>query len=241
MLHPMHPRPPPQQIKNCLMLFSTLRCPSDHPVIRSAWNPDTGSPSHLGSLSLVAQRKRNTTSLYGVTVVGTNALFAPARRTKKRPSPSGCTYLKTSQPQQPSLCSRERLDEALDWRGLQTAAPGEPRRLAEIQWRRTLPSTHHPPPLLPRPRHHREPPRLPARPLSSDELSQRPETQDGHCRDAAAAGRRPGRVHSGKDGKHRRLADRCLSRGVATSTRSSSTRPTTRVHVPHGSPSGCRR
>lgn len=147
----MHPRPPPQQIKNCLMLFSTLRCPSDHPVIRSAWNPDTDSPSHLGSLSLVAQRKRSTTSLYGVTVVGTNALFAPARRTKKRPSPSGCTYLKTSQPQQPSLCSRERLDEALDWRGLQTAAPGKPRRLAEIQWRRTLPTTHHPPPLPPGP------------------------------------------------------------------------------------------
>lgn len=34
--------------------------------------------------------------------------------------------------------------------------------VAEIQWRRTLPSTHHSPP-LPRPRHPREPPRLPAR------------------------------------------------------------------------------
>lgn len=121
--------------------------------------------------------------------------------------------------------------------------------VAEIQWRRTLPSTHHPPP-PPAPPSSRTTPA--ARPLSSDELSQRPETQDGHCRDAAAAGRRPGRGHSGKGrprpsghGKHqRRLADRCLSRGVvATSTRSSSTRSTTsRVHVPqHGSPSGCRR
>lgn len=157
--------------------------------------------------------------------------------------------LKTSQPPQPRLCSRERLDEALDWRGLQTTAAGEPRRLQKSSGDGPC-RRHITPPPPPAPPSSRTTPA--ARPLSSDELSQRPETQDGHCRDAAAAGRRPGRGHSGKGrprpsghGKHqRRLADRCLSRGVvATSTRSSSTRSTTsRVHVPqHGSPSGCRR
>lgn len=74
-------------------------------------------------------------------------------------------HLKTSQPPQPRLCSRERPDEALDWRGLQTTAAGEPGRLQKSSGdgpcRRHI--TTPPPRPLPRPRHPREPPRLPAR------------------------------------------------------------------------------
>lgn len=221
------------------MLFSTLRCPSDQsPSDTQCLEPGQSQPvpSRL-SVSGCSEETEYNKPFYGVTV---GASFAPARRTKKDPLLRGAPKNITA-PLATLLLTREA------GRGPGLARLADCRRLAEIQWRRTLPSTHHPAPLpSPRPRHHREPPRLPARPLSSDELSQRPETQDGHCRDAAAAGRRPGRGHCGKGrprpsghGQHRRLADRCLSRGVATSTSTRSS--TSRVHVPHGSPSGCRR
>jgi hypothetical protein len=79
---PDAPHASPHLSENCLMLFSTLMGPSDQGISsgRSTWDPASDSPPPLSALWLLRGLRNTTKTFCG----GGSALFAPARRTKKK-------------------------------------------------------------------------------------------------------------------------------------------------------------
>ena len=154
MLHPMHPRSSTLHLSGCLMLFSTFnvqrahltvtQCPSESYLDRDS------TPNPRFSRCSEAAECRGQPLRWWET-------HCPVRTRPKKecPSPFG---VKRSRPGQPSQAFSSQ--EAghwtklwrLDWVAcrLQSSQPGARRHW--VQWQRTLPSTHQPPPIIVNPR-----------------------------------------------------------------------------------------